>query len=516
MDAWLQSKGADDAHRREQTQAAWEAVTAQVTRWATEDYTAALAEADDSASSMKGAKREALSVEKKAARTLVRQTVDRSQRAYGHLYSALPDALQLQVAHLPRGWAYGLWTWLEQKFQSTEDDNVDSLFGEWTALAQAADESFDAYRARVDRVRTLLAHAKEEMSPRMYAFALLGKLQPHFKPAVLALKNGELLRDAKNVDWEAVTRFINAHERSEQRLEQAAGATHEGQPGGGFRALAAMGHTRGLRNEPRGEDIGRRRGDGGRDGQSRRADDESGQIECFRCHKMGNHIARDCPEGPRDGLRGATGAGGRRQQQGRSWSAARDEASDNDEGHEVADGRRRKGGDEERANAVRQQSWHPNWRRRSESDDSDDDDDAGPQRCYASRRFGGVSSELEKGREQELSGEQESVVFVASGELDKRTAATNASGEQQTTARSVGGELKRAAAFVARGERKATAIDAGGELSRTTAYDAGGETKSVAFKVDGKDKTAAATKAGRSKMKTAVRGAGGTKEERAW
>ena len=308
MDAFLQAKGAEDVHRRTVTQTDWEARAKRVEQWADEDLARALADADGSSSSSGTA---ALTAEQKAGRALVRQTVDRSQRAYGHLYPALPDELQLQVAHLPRGWAYGLWAWLEAKFQSTEDDNIATLFMDWTALAQDKQESYDAYRARVNRVQTLLTRAKEEPSPRMYAFTLLDRLQPHYKAAVLALKSSALLKDPKKVDWDEVTRFINAHERSELRLD---GAGAEGQPGAD-RALAATqqqqqrsagaigagassrggGASSGGWQQARGRRGGRPQrqarvaGGGGHSGS-----DSDHSPRCYECGKIG-HIGRDCP-----------------------------------------------------------------------------------------------------------------------------------------------------------------------------------------------------------------------------
>jgi hypothetical protein len=63
-----------------------------------------------------------------------------------------------------------------------------------------------------------LEQAKEKPSARMFAYTLLDKLLPQYKPAVLALKAGGSLKDADKINWEAVTALLNAHERNEQRL----------------------------------------------------------------------------------------------------------------------------------------------------------------------------------------------------------------------------------------------------------------------------------------------------------
>ena len=65
---------------------------------------------------------------------------------------------------MPENFAYGLAHWLEHKLQSTEQDNVGELLAQWVALRQEDDESFDAYRARVNHLLALLDHAKEKPS----------------------------------------------------------------------------------------------------------------------------------------------------------------------------------------------------------------------------------------------------------------------------------------------------------------------------------------------------------------
>jgi broad specificity phosphatase PhoE len=83
--------------------------------------------------------------------------VERSRQAFGRIYSALPEDLRLQVAHLPQEWAFGLWQWLERKFQSTEADHVGLLLRRWIHLSMNEGESFDAYRARVNEVAAQIA-----------------------------------------------------------------------------------------------------------------------------------------------------------------------------------------------------------------------------------------------------------------------------------------------------------------------------------------------------------------------
>ena len=151
------------------------------------------------------------------ARKVVCDIVSRSQRAYATLYESIPEEVRRLTQHIAKGYAYGLWHWLGQKFQSTEQDNIMSLFSQWFELRMKEDEQFDEYRARVDSLVTLLKAAKQEPTNAMYAFILLDRLNSKYKPAVLALKASDKLKSLEQVNWEEVSAFINAHERSEQR-----------------------------------------------------------------------------------------------------------------------------------------------------------------------------------------------------------------------------------------------------------------------------------------------------------
>ena len=155
MDVFLQRAGAEGIHRKPMAEAVWTDMARRAEEWAEEALSAALALVSGGcgAGSSSSAKSETLSAEVKEARKLVSATVERSRKVFGTLYSALPEELRAQVAHIAQGWAYGLWHWLETKFQSTEEDSVGELLAQWTSLRQEEDESFDAYRARVNKAR---------------------------------------------------------------------------------------------------------------------------------------------------------------------------------------------------------------------------------------------------------------------------------------------------------------------------------------------------------------------------
>ena len=330
MDVFLQRSGAEGIHTQATTKEEWLTTSQLVVSWGDEAYAAALAlasgvavnnntsgqhnsnnnsnsdnaHASSSASTVLASAAAAaaadvkvspsLSEEIKAARKLVSARVERSRRVYGIIYGALPDELRLQVADLPTGWAFGLWQWLQNKYQSTEEDNVNALVGQWMQLKQDDTESFDAYKARVNKLYALLEHAKEKPSARQYSFTLLDKLLPRYAAAVLALKASGQLKDAASISWDTVTAFVNSHERSEQRL----GAEDKAMAARGADGSSSSSFTSKPKESQRGGGAGT--GAGGNARVRTLAD-----VQCFNCEAYG-HLSRNCPR-PQKGQGAATG-----------------------------------------------------------------------------------------------------------------------------------------------------------------------------------------------------------------
>lgn len=241
MDVYLQRAGAEGIHKNVMTEAEWIKMATESEKWNAEALSSALALAmgtsvptvvtvekkDESDSTPKDGKSKpstsvsssgvTVSEEMKVARKTITATVKRSREVFGLIYSALPEDLRMQIAHLPQGWAYGLWHWLEDKYQNTEEDSVNELFQIWSTLRQGDDETFDAYRARVNQVNHQLTRAEEEPSKKQYIFTLVGKLHPRYAPAVKSLKVGGKLKTP--VDWEYVTAFLNNEERGMLRAD---------------------------------------------------------------------------------------------------------------------------------------------------------------------------------------------------------------------------------------------------------------------------------------------------------
>lgn len=172
MDVYLQRNGAEGIHRKPMTADRWTAMSTQVETWASEELEAAMAfvgPSTGSTGSVTTTTSTAVSEDYKRAQVIVTRTVERSHRVYGILFAALPVELRSQTAHISRGFAYGLWQWLETKFQSTEEDHVGELLETWSTLRQEVGESYDAYRARVNELRALLQAADEAPSANVRA-----------------------------------------------------------------------------------------------------------------------------------------------------------------------------------------------------------------------------------------------------------------------------------------------------------------------------------------------------------
>ena len=192
------------------------------------------------------------------------------------------------------------------------------MLAQWVELRQEEDESFDAYRARVNHLKSLLEHAKERQSARMCAYTLLDKLQPRYKQAVLALKAEAKLKEADSIEWDTVTAFINSHEREESRIDGEVA-------NGDAKAMAAMSGASWSGRMQLAKQAERKGGQAAsasapaRQG-AERAPRTMDDVQCFGCKQFG-HMKRNCPKAERRSRSSTQGQRQSSQQELRQLSA---------------------------------------------------------------------------------------------------------------------------------------------------------------------------------------------------
>jgi len=307
MEVYLARIGCEGVHRYALTAEQWAKLVRTTEEWKNESLARALASfgisagaeaGQDAAGGSTGGSSTGgsapLQASDAALREQMNKLVERSSRAYGALYTALDADLRAQVTQggdVPSNFAFGLWKWLERKFQSTEEDSVDLLLDQWNELHQGDGESFDAYRARVNHLDALLKHAGEEQSKRLYIYRLLRKLRPEYRPVVQAIKLSGLLKDPSKVAWDTVSAEINAHERDLARSIGGAVAAAAMVNGGSF----LRGNTRafGDKKHDGGASQWRTAGGSGTSDKRRSSKERKETRTCFRCNERG-HISAQC------------------------------------------------------------------------------------------------------------------------------------------------------------------------------------------------------------------------------
>ena len=190
---WCKRQGVGSALTQEIKE--WKQLSELVQQWERESAEALMADmlgggAASSGSSSGDAKAIAAAAAAAAAvetkRAALKRLVSLSERVYAVLFDALPLPLRAQAPQ-PEGYAFGLWSWLQSKYQCVEADSIGVLWRQWGLLEMGVEETYDAYRARANKLHALLAAAKESVSPIHFADVMLGRLRPRYAPAALAL-----------------------------------------------------------------------------------------------------------------------------------------------------------------------------------------------------------------------------------------------------------------------------------------------------------------------------------------
>lgn len=328
----------------------------------------------------------------------VADRIGRVRKAFSYLHSALPADLRTLIADVPKGYAYGVWSFLEKKFRNTEHDMVMSLWETVTAMRQESDEQFDTYKARVDSVAELLANAKQTLPSGLYMSLLLWRLQPRYNTAVLTLKASAGLKDPTAVNWTEIAEYMAQFERAQLGLGEIQGGTSSD------RAMAARSKSQPSEAPAR----------------------NNSKVECYNCHKLGHYASR-CPEEDRRKHK----SGGSKGQRGKSgWKSRSSGDRSGDESSDETPAN---------VNSARGGSRY--------SPLSSDDDDAAPKagRSYLARVLAGLDVQKSKPADEKLQRaveKKKSVVFgpkteAKSRESDRRAPSKSLDVALRTTAKAV-------------------------------------------------------------------------------
>ena len=221
---------------------------------------------------------------------LLARVVAQSRKAFGILYAALDADLRALIGGVPQGYAFGLWSLLEERYQSQKDDNIADVWARFIALSQESGEAYDSYMARVDKDLELLKAAKQEVPSGLRKTVLLYHLQPMYATARLALQTSKRIEQSDAIDWAYVKSFMLDYEREQSRADVASD--------GVGRALAARTQVGSQKQSY--SSIGDRSGPR-----------DMSRMECYYCGEMG-HIAKHCPKKRKDQRpSGAPHTGGR-------------------------------------------------------------------------------------------------------------------------------------------------------------------------------------------------------------
>jgi hypothetical protein len=221
-----------------------------------------------------------LSESELSARSNIKSYVTKSQRAFGIIYESVPSEIQLQLNHLPTGYAYGALEWLKKKFQSTDPQTVNSLLHEWDNLHMEENETFDVYRARITKLLSLLDAAKAKPNESQIIYKTINKLLPKYHPITMALSVGGKL-DPTQIKWEEVASEINKFER-ENTLQSLSG-TNNGFTAYTNQSSSSSSNYKGRTNSYKGKKF-------------------IPKGSCYSCGKQGHYkYSPQCPNAEADG-----------------------------------------------------------------------------------------------------------------------------------------------------------------------------------------------------------------------
>ena len=197
----------------------------------------------------------------------VQQLVHKIRLVYSIVYEAIPESLRKQIGSENYGNGAYLWNWLHEKLQANTVDVVHILLGELFEMRQSEDETFDAYKSRVDVLNDRLSRSKFDLPPLMYRHVVLKRLRSEYQSIALIIDTNKDYDDDedKRIEvWSKITSQINRFERTELNGHRDDESTQN--------AMSA----RGVRSKGKGKNWRK-------------------SIECYNCHEKG-HYSNECPK----------------------------------------------------------------------------------------------------------------------------------------------------------------------------------------------------------------------------
>jgi transposase InsO family protein len=210
----------------------------------------------------------------------ITEYLEKSALAYSILTSSLDKQHQLLVEHIPRGYAYGVWKVLEDKYERSGAANTTALIQQLHGMSMSDTETWDLWHARVVRQVSLLKDNGEPTSYIAYKELLFGRLPSRYGPTV------QLVRAHTEAFAEKEAgKVVDTARKLFAEYEHQIGADDTSNTN---TALYAGGGRSGGR--------GARSGNGGGASKAPATQTNSAKgIKCYGCQKFG-HYKADCPE----------------------------------------------------------------------------------------------------------------------------------------------------------------------------------------------------------------------------
>jgi len=211
----------------------------------------------------------------------------RIRKAYTIIQSSLDEELVKYITGVQIGYAYDLWLWLEKKFQDAEVDSIALRLRAFYLMKMNEEESFEAWKVRIDTAKKGLEYLKEPVSQNAYISKLLYDCHPRYEQArsilTLSLVAQKKADSKATYDWNYVVEFMRGQELTMQQQAETDSSS------GPSLAMAARSSSSSSASSSKGNKFSK-----GRDKPAEWSRPGSTPGNCFECNKPG-HYRHKCP-----------------------------------------------------------------------------------------------------------------------------------------------------------------------------------------------------------------------------